>query len=367
MRFRTTIRNPSTFARSLLLLSKVVWIRLDNDQVRFTVIPERGSQESIFEDYIIASASPNNTINLQVSLTHLNRALRSALTVSTASLRLTKKDNIPLLSLTILTNSLTSFRPPAPSLEPQPQPEPLPSDLEHQVGANDTTSVADDPAPATTTTIPFPQDRETTVTQSIPVTVLAPASVANIHEPRCREPDVHILLPPLLQLKSISERFTRLALPQSSKSNNNNNTAAALSDSTTSSTRLTISASPFGELKIGVETSALKIESQWSGLTNPELDPGQVDGGEEGVREHASTKFKERAAEGRDGEKWASVRVEGRDWGRVLGVGRLGGRVVAWGTGFCDDYALILYVYLSNAESGADDSVLTYYIASYSQ
>ena len=26
---------------------------------------------------------------------------------------------------------------------------------------------------------------------------------------------------------------------------------------------------------------------------------------------------------------WAVVRVEGRDWGRVLGVGRLGGRVIA--------------------------------------
>ncbi|KAL8722061.1 MAG: hypothetical protein Q9225_001383 [Loekoesia sp. 1 TL-2023] len=315
----------------------VVWIRLDNDQVRFTVIPERGSQvwavlsivrlpfrylnntlklstpsqESIFEDYVIQSATPNNTINLQVSLTHLNRALRSALTALTASLRLTKKDNIPLLSLTILTNTLTSFRPPAPSLEPQL----LPSDSGYQAGVNDdSVSFADGLGPNTT----FSHDRETTITQSIPVTVLAPASVANIHEPRCREPDVHILLPPLLQLKSISERFTRLALPAAK-----GNTSSITSES--SSIRLTISASPYGELKLGVQTSALKIESQWSGLTNPELDPGQVDGGEEGVRDHASTKFKERARD----EAWATVRVEGRDWGRVLGVGRLGGRVVA--------------------------------------
>ena len=58
---------------------------------------------------------------------------------------------------------------------------------------------------------------------------------------------------------------------------------------------------------------------------NPELDPEQVEGGEEGIRGHASTKMKEREGD----EAWSVVRVEGRDWGRVLGVGRLNGRVIA--------------------------------------
>ena len=80
-----------------------------------------------------------------------------------------------------------------------------------------------------------------------------------------------------------------------------------------------------GELKVGIKTDALRIESCWRGLTNPELDPGQVEGGEEGIRMHPSTRM--RGVEGDEG--WAVVRVEGRDWGRVLGVGRLGGRVVA--------------------------------------
>ena len=78
-------------------------------------------------------------------------------------------------------------------------------------------------------------------------------------------------------------------------------------------------------LRIGVETPSLKIESKWEGLTNPELDPEQVEGGEEGVRGHASTRMKEKEGE----QAWSVVRVEGRDWGRVLGVGRLGGRVIA--------------------------------------
>ena len=69
----------------------------------------------------------------------------------------------------------------------------------------------------------------------------------------------------------------------------------------------------------------MKIESRWEGLTNPELDPAQVEGGEEGIRGHASTRMKERYGD----EAWSVVRVEGRDWGRVLGVGRLGGRVIA--------------------------------------
>ncbi|KAI4263978.1 MAG: hypothetical protein L6R35_007319, partial [Caloplaca aegaea] len=159
MRFRANIRDEATFAKltgSLLLLSKVVWIRLDNDQVRFTVIPERGSQVwavlsigSIFHDYVIQSATANNTINLQVPLAPLNRALRSAFnafssfSAYTASLRLTKKDNIPLLSLTMITDTLPSFRPSTVLLEPDHEP----SDPGHDTagGNDDSVSSADGP------------------------------------------------------------------------------------------------------------------------------------------------------------------------------------------------------------------------------
>ena len=125
-------------------------------------------------------------------------------------------------------------------------------------------------------------------------------------------------------------------------------------------------------LRVGVETPSLKIESKWEGLTNPELDPEQVEGGEEGVRGDGSTRVKEREGE----EAGSVVRVEGRDWGRVLGVGRLGGRVIACErslhlssrskiqhltcgsciVGFCHEHALILYVYLSGDDT---ESVLT--------
>ncbi|KAL8800192.1 MAG: hypothetical protein Q9182_005350 [Xanthomendoza sp. 2 TL-2023] len=269
--------------------------------------------DSIFEDYLIQSATPGNAINLQVSLTHLNRALRSAVAATSASLRLTKKDNIPVLSLAILTSTFTSFRPPAilESTTEQRRPAEASNSISTAEGDHPNDESISVPNQASAA---FSHDRETTITQSIPVTVLAPQSVASIHEPICREPDVHICLPHLLQLKAISERFTRLSLPTPTTATSENK-----------QTRLILSASPFGEFRIGVETAACKIESKWQNLTNPELDPSQVEGGEEGLREHASTKLKERVRE----EAWATVRVEARDWGRVLGVGRLGGRVVA--------------------------------------
>lgn len=174
----------------------------------------------------------------------------------------------------------------------------------------------------------FSTDHQTTITQSIPVIVLPATSVSSIHEPRCRDPDVHIMLPPLLQLKSISDRFTKLALstttPTSRRVGGGGGESQDL-NTPGSSSRLVLAANMHGELRIGVMTAALKIESRWEGLVNPELDPNEVEGGEDGVSRHASTVMKEKEGE----ESWAVVRVEGRDWGRVLAVGRLGGRVIA--------------------------------------
>ena len=276
-------------------------------------------QDTIFETYTIQSATENNTINLRIPLASLLRALRSAASASSASIRLTKKDNIPLLSLTIVTNNLASSRPATSitttTLNPDEDPFPVESNAEDSFA---------DPFAEPNGQGFFPHDRETTITQDIPVIVLAPATVASIHEPQCPQPDVHIMLPPLSQLKTVSERFTKLALSTSSAASR-----GRASDAPSSQSRLILSANAHGILRIGVETAALKIESRWKGLVNPELDPEQVEGGEEGVRGHASTRMKEREGD----EAWSVVRVEGRDWGRVLGVGRLGGRVIACKSG----------------------------------
>ena len=229
---------------------------------------------------MIQSAIENNTINLRVSLASLHRALRSALTASSSSIRLTKKDNIPLLSLTIITNTLTSFHSQAKTTTFGTGNAPFPSDL----NADESFGGPEFPGFIS-------HDRETTITQSIPVLVLAADSVSQLHEPHCREPDVYIMLPPLLQLKAISERFTKLALsPTTSLSKSNRPTQGDATE--ISHSRLMLSANMHGVLKIGVTTPALKIESEWKGLINPELDPGVVEGGEEGIRAHASTRMK---------------------------------------------------------------------------
>lgn len=305
-------------------------------------------------------------------LAPLHRALKSAQNATSASIRLTKKDGVPLLSLTINTHILST----APAVSSSAfGGAPNPQDDTGRFGS--AIPRVDSTANPREESVDFGlrTDRETVITQDIPIRVLAPTSVQGLHEPRVREPDVHIMLPPLLQLKGISDRLTRLALSSTKSAV----TSSGFRGSSAAVPKLELSANMHGCLRLGLRTDAMNISSTWTGLTNPELDPGHVEGGDEGVETHPSTRMKMLGdAEGRSEEGWATVRIEGRDWGKVLGVGRLGGRVIAcefsllkWdferagagltrGTGFCDDHALILYVYLPNdAEGGDEESVLT--------
>ncbi|KNG50350.1 cell cycle checkpoint protein [Stemphylium lycopersici] len=314
MRFKASIQNITTFTKltaSLNSLGPLAWVKLSEEQ------------DSIFETISVQSAA-NNVINLEVPLTSLNRALRSALNATSAHIRLTKKHNLPMLALTIVTTTSSNTYSAFPTAT---------ANNDHGFDAA------------------FDNDfgggnRETIVTQEIPVRVLAPDTVAHLHEPACREPDVHIMLPPLMQLKSISDRFTKLALADNKSS----------SATTTARTRLEVAANMHGCLKMSIRSDAMSISSVWTDLNNPELDPGHVAGGEDGIAEHPSTRMKQLgSADGRSDEGWAMVRIDGRDWGKVMSVGRLGGRVIAC---FCHEHALILYVYLPN-DNGEDESVLT--------
>ncbi|KAK3063155.1 hypothetical protein LTS18_002621 [Coniosporium uncinatum] len=261
-----------------------------------------GLGDTIFDQYTIQSAA-NNVVNLEVPLAPLQRALKSALSATSASIRLTKKDGIPLLCLTIMTTAHTQT-----------------SFTAFGGNANGDGFGNDEPG-ASSDFVGGSKERETIVTQDIPVRVLSVANVEGIHEPRCREPDVHILLPPLIQLKGISDRFTKLAMTAKS------NTPATRS---TASPKLEMSANMHGCLKLSIHTDAMNISSVWTGLSNPELDPTQVEGGQEGIAHHPSTRMKELGSEdGRSEEGWASVLIDGKDWGKVMSVGRLGGRVIA--------------------------------------
>ena len=255
----------------------------------------------------------------------LHRALKSAQNAIAASIRLTKKDNIPLLSLTITTSILSS----TPSASASAF-DGVPNHHDGFGSSRGGSAYPDDSETYREESLHLgnqSSDRETIVTQDIPIRVLAPTSVQGLHEPVCREPDVHIMFPSLMQLKSISDRFTKLAL-------STNKAGAAVASgfrgSTASVPKLELSANMHGCLRLRLKTDAMNISSLWTGLSNPELDPGTLEGGEEGLAVHPSTRMKKMGdPEGQSEEGWATVRVEGRDWGRVLGVGRLGGRVIA--------------------------------------
>lgn len=227
-------------------------------------------------------------------LNNLNRALRSALNATSATIRLTKKDNIPVLALTIVTTTYSN-----------------------SFGAFPTAGSRGDDFDA-----PFDSGdggtRETIVTQEIPVQVLAPDAVAHLHQPKLPDPEVYIILPPLMQLKSISDRFIKLALAD-----------AKTGSSSTATTRLELAANMHGCLKMSIGSDAMNISSVWTDLTNPDLNP-DVSGGEDGIANHPSTRMKLLgSADGCSEEGWATVRIDGRDWGKVMSVGRLAGRVIA--------------------------------------
>ncbi|KAI9685562.1 MAG: hypothetical protein M1822_004420 [Bathelium mastoideum] len=356
MRFRAIIKDVNTFSKlaaSLSSLGHVAWLRMTSDDIRFTIIPEQGTQvwasrserlqDNLFEEYTIQSAAENNTINLEVPLAPLQRALKSALSSISASIRLTKKDNIPLLALTITTSSY------APPSFPPPRTAAHPRDDEFGAEDFDAEDFTEDMLGTASNAIDLTahQSRDIIITQEVPVRVLTATSVEGLHEPRCREPDVHIMLPPLLQLKSVSDRFTKLALASKPGSGGNNASfvgvgsgrrgpiAAAgaaggiMGSASSSGARLEMLANMHGGLRLALRTDAMSIASSWTGLTNPELDPAQVEGAEQGVALHPSTTMRERQPDEEGDEGWARVRIDGRDWGRVLGVGRLGGRVIA--------------------------------------
>ncbi|KAK3956067.1 checkpoint protein Hus1/Mec3, partial [Pseudoneurospora amorphoporcata] len=341
MRFKTELRNIRTFFKlvaALNILEKIAWVRLDDDTVRFTVIPDTGSQvwasfsvDTIFDSYHIQSAEASNTINLELPLGPLQRALKSALNSNHASLRLTKRDGIPMLSMTI--HTMTKDAPSRRNNNKNADSMDRTDDYDNDPFSENNNSLY----PQESLELTLKREREKVITQDIPVRVLHPDTVETIMQPKVREPDVHILLPPLLQLKSISDRFTKLAITTASASSSSSARKEAQHP------KLELSANMHGSLRLRLIADTLDITSVWEGcLENPELDPAQLT---VPIEEHPSTKYREAGP-----EKWATVRVDGKDWSRVLSVGRLeGSRVIAC---FTHAHALILYVYV---RKGDDD------------
>jgi HUS1 checkpoint protein len=316
---------------------------------RLTAQQSSLSMDHIFNNYQLQSAEPENTINLELSLVPLQRALKSALSATSASMRLTKKNDVPVLSMTICTSTAQNNNSAGGTSHALHSGAAGPYQSRPRSGLNRTDNDDDynddeiyNVEPVETN---LSREREKIITQDIPVRVLHPEHVETIMQPKVREPDVHIQLPPLLSLKAISDRFTKLAVAARATT-----AAAASSSSSNYSPKLELSANMHGSLCLTLTTDTLDVTSRWDGLENPELDPAQL---QCELDDHPSTRFR---AEGPD--RWATVRVDGRDWSKVLSVGRLEGRVIAC---FAHEHALILYVYVPQYDDFGteEDSVVT--------
>ncbi|KAJ7935624.1 Hus1-like protein-domain-containing protein [Mycena leptocephala] len=65
------------------------------------------------------------------------------------------------------------------------------------------------------------QGRKVRVAHDVKIEVMKPADVANLKEPMCPEPDVHIILPPLQKLRPIVERLRPMSDFLAVRANNN--------------------------------------------------------------------------------------------------------------------------------------------------
>ncbi|PPR04814.1 hypothetical protein CVT24_007074 [Panaeolus cyanescens] len=83
------------------------------------------------------------------------------------------------------------------------------------------------------------------IAHDVKIEVLRPADVAKMTEPLCPEPDLHILMPRLEDLRTIVERLRPLSDIVSFRGNNN------------------------GKLQLAIHTDSVQIETEWTELQNP--------------------------------------------------------------------------------------------------
>ena len=205
MRWKAQIRNLDLFLKVVNTLAKLgpdCIVHLGPEEVRFINEFElaQGSQafctlknEALFDDYQIESAAANN-IGFTLKLDNLEKALKSAMAFGTQTeARLTKKQGHPILSICLL--NLT---------------------------------------------------RASQLDQDIPIELVS--QVASRQPPEIPDPMVHIVLPPLKQLRYIVDRFKQM------------------------SDHLTIRANMDGMLALEIDTDFVQVSTVFRNLVHFQLD-----------------------------------------------------------------------------------------------
>ncbi|KAF8588237.1 cell cycle checkpoint [Ramaria rubella] len=274
MRFRAGIENVRTFlqiVQTVEKLSKICILKFSESHLRI-ICDKAGNGgiqvwseikvETLFKNYRIQSKS-NDEIAMRISTEPLLHALKSALAAPEVIMKLAKKNNHAVLSFEI--------------------------------------------------TVQTRQNAKACVTQDVNIEVMGPLDVEKLKEPMCPEPDVHIMLPPLVKLRTVTDHLRQL------------------------SDVIGISANSTGHLKLFIETEVVKVDTEWTKCGIPPI--GRDD------------------EEPRDPEAYATTLVYVKSFLKFLSSHLVSSSTIAC---ICHKHCIIMYVYIG--EMGEPGGILTFYI-----
>ncbi|KLO17351.1 cell cycle checkpoint [Schizopora paradoxa] len=156
------------------------------------------------------------------------------------------------------------------------------------------------------------------VSHDVLIDVLKPAEMERVKEPMCPEPDIHILLPPLTKLRTVTEHLRQLA------------------------DVLEVRVGRRGDLRLAVDTDDVTVETLWTKQRRPKKGKS------------AKEKGKEKEV---DKDKSFAVRLSVRAFLKFLSVHVVSSTTIAC---VCEHHCMILYVYIGDAADVG--GVLTFYI-----
>ncbi|CAE6443759.1 hypothetical protein ACGC1H_002510 [Rhizoctonia solani] len=277
MRFRACIDEVSTLSKivqTMEKLSKRCIFKMNETTVQIICLGETdvGVQiwskipvDSMFSDYRIQS-NANNMISLEVSTEPLSQALRSASAAQDVIVKLAKKNDQPVFSFEAQTESR--------------------------------------------------QGKKMLVTHDVRITVMKAVEIEQVKEPLCPPPDLHIILPPLKELRTIVEHMQKL------------------------SDVVAISATPGGELVLAIQTDDVRVSTTWENCQRPTVE------GEAPNPEHEE-----------DPDQKYGALVAVKSLIKFLTCHMFSNSTVA---SICANFCIIMYVYIGSVTDTG--GIITFYI-----
>ncbi|ORY42784.1 cell cycle checkpoint [Rhizoclosmatium globosum] len=267
-------------------LNKIFVIRLHPEFIQFLVHKSNGvglqafsklENNTIFEEHVVESMNKGE-IWLEVNGEHFTRTLKCTTNCTSVTMRLTKKMNLPVLCFTINTKGRTG--------------------------------------------------KPIQLIQDCPCRILQAAQTEELKEPNVPNPDVHIILPPVVALKSMADRMKLVG------------------------GHMIVKANMSGEFVMLIENDMVKLETFYEDLDNPAIDPSQVEPSQQ-------------PSLNRDPKEFAQVRVDIRDFIKFCTCHQLN----PMNTICCiiENHGLVFYVYIG--ENGGENigdangcGTITYYL-----